>query len=266
MGRRLRRVTPDGTGEQGSPERRPASTRPSAYGVATVSLLPTAVRVRAAVVLGVPLVIGLVVATRPWASAPAGRVRGGDVTPTPGLTTPASASPTASAPTSGPTPSSRPTPSAASVAQLRALSHLLDLDQPSRRTVAAAVYDAGQCGYDQGLDQDAAALRSAAANRQHLAATALATPVSAVPGGAKLTAALATALRDSATADRAYAAWAAAAYEASDCDQDTVMSGPAFAAAERASAQATTSKRAFVNLWSPLANTAGLPARTPESI
>lgn len=267
-GRKLRRSAPTGPGEPGAPEQSPASGRPRTYGVATVSLLPTAVRVRAAVVLGVPLVIGLVVVTRPWASAPASRVRTGGPAPTPGLTAPATASPTASASSGGPTPSASasPTPNPTTTAQLRALNHLLDLDQPARRAVAAAVYDAGECGYDDGLDQDTAALRSAAANRQRLAVTVLATPVSAVPGGARLTAALARALKDSATADRAYATWVSTAAQADDCDPDSVRGGAAYAAAARVSAQASASKRAFLNLWSPLASTAGLPARTAETI
>jgi hypothetical protein len=157
------------------------------------------------------------------------------------------------------TPSSATvTPPSQSVQQASAsLAGLLAQSVTDRSSTVNAVNSVGQCGPT--LSQDPQILQSAAAARQRLLSQ-----LASLPGRSELSGQMLQALTGawlaSATADRDFAQWA----------QDEVSKGciqndqadPNFQAAAGPDAQATTDKKAFVNLWNPVAAQYGLTSYT----
>jgi hypothetical protein len=157
-------------------------------------------------------------------------------------------SPTATASSATATPSS-PSPQQAAAS----LAGLLAQSVTDRSTTVNAVNSINKCGPT--LSQDPQVLDSAAASRQRLLSQLASLPGrSALP--AQMLQALTGAWQASATADRDFAQWA----------QDELSQGctqnddadPNYQAAAAPDAHATTDKKAFVNLWNPIAAQYGL--------
>jgi len=120
-----------------------------------------------------------------------------------------------------------------------------------------AVNSISECGPT--LSQDPQVLESAAASRQLLLSQLASLPGrSALPG--QMLQALAGAWLASATADRDFARWAQDELS-QGCTQND-QADPNFQAATAPDAQATTDKKAFVNLWNPIAAQYGLTSYT----
>ncbi len=116
-----------------------------------------------------------------------------------------------------------------------------------------AVNSVSQCGPT--LSQDPQVLDSAAAARQRLLSQLTSLPGRSALSGQMLQA-LTGAWLASATADRDFAQWAQDELS-HGCTQND-QADPNFQAAAGPDAQATTDKKAFVNLWNPVAAKYGL--------
>jgi hypothetical protein len=120
-----------------------------------------------------------------------------------------------------------------------------------------AVNSVSQCGPT--LSQDPKILESAAAARQRLLSQLASLPGrSALPG--QMLQALTGAWLGSATADRDFAQWAQDELSRG-CTQND-QADPNFRAAVAPDHRATSGKRAFVNLWNPIAAQYGLTSYT----
>jgi hypothetical protein len=153
------------------------------------------------------------------------------------------------------TPSSaNATPASQSAQQAAAsLAGLLAQSVTDRSSTVNAVNSVSQCGPT--LSQDPQILESAAASRQRLLSQLASLPGrSALPG--QMLQALTGAWLASATADRDFAQWAQDELSRG-CTQND-QADPNFQAARAPDAQATTDKKAFVNLWNPIAAQYGL--------
>jgi len=166
-----------------------------------------------------------------------------------------SASATATPVSATATPSSATaTPSSQSAQQVAAsLAGLLAQSVTDRSSTVNAVNSVGQCGAT--LSHDPQVLDSAAAARQRLLSQ-----LASLPGRSELSGQMLQALTGawlaSATADRDFAQWAQDELS-KGCTQND-QADPNFQAAAAPDAQATTEKKAFVNLWNSIAAQYGL--------
>ena len=120
-----------------------------------------------------------------------------------------------------------------------------------------AVNSISQCGPT--LSQDPQILESAAAARQRLLSQLASFPRRSALSGQMLQA-LTDAWLASATADRDFAQWAQDELSRGCTQNDQADSN--FQAAAAPDAQATTDKKAFANLWNPIAAQYGLTSYT----
>ncbi|GAA1297607.1 hypothetical protein Psi02_14750 [Planotetraspora silvatica] len=109
-------------------------------------------------------------------------------------------------------------------------------------------------------EQGIAAIQQAADQRAEQVQQAKKLKVGAIEGGDELKRQLVTALLNSQRADDAYLKWAQK-YQANGCSGATVGDAD-YNAGNAASKSATTAKAAFVDLWGPIAEREGLPARS----
>jgi hypothetical protein len=159
---------------------------------------------------------------------------------------PASATATPSSPTA--TPSSQSAQQAAA-----SLAGLLAQSATDRSSAVNAVNSVSQCGPT--LSKDPQILETAAVARQLLLSQLASLPGrSALPG--QMLQVLTGAWQASATADRDFARWAQD--ELSEGCTQNDQADPNLQAAAAPDAQATTDKKAFVNLWNPIAAQYGL--------
>jgi hypothetical protein len=138
------------------------------------------------------------------------------------------------------------------------LAGLLAQSVTDRSFVVHAVNSVSRCG--RALSQDPQILEKAAASRQGLLSQlASLRGRSALPG--QMLQALTRAWRASATSDRDFAQWAQDELS-QGCTQND-QADPYFQAATGApQTQATSDKKAFVNLWNPIAAQYGLTSYT----
>jgi hypothetical protein len=133
------------------------------------------------------------------------------------------------------------------------LATLLARSADARQTVNAAYSDVNQCG--PSLAQDVQAFQAAAtSHRQLLSELANMPGMSALPQA--MVRDLSSAWQASASADADFAQWAQDEVE-NGCSPAS-QSDPNYAAADGPDVQATASKTAFVQLWNPIAQAAGL--------
>jgi hypothetical protein len=168
---------------------------------------------------------------------------------------PTSTAPSSSVPSTP--PSTPPTSASASPPSEQqaatSLATLLGNSVTDRSSVNAAYNDALQCGPN--LGQDAQTFSSAATSRQQLLSQLASMPGrSALPS--QLLGDLTTAWQASIKADQDFAAWAQD--QASGTCTPNGQSDRHFQAANGPDLQATAAKKAFANLWNPLASTYGL--------
>ncbi len=157
-----------------------------------------------------------------------------------------------------PTPATSPSPSPSQPSQQQAadsLAGLLANSVADRSSIVQAVQDVNQCGPN--LNQDSQIFQDAATSRQSLLSQ-----LADLPGASTLPAqmlqTLTSAWQASVQADQDFAQWA----------QDEVSQGcvqndhsdPNYQAASLPDSEATTDKKAFVNLWDPIASEYGLPS------
>lgn len=146
------------------------------------------------------------------------------------------------------------TPSSPSAQQAAAsLAGLLTQSVTDRSSTVNAVNNVGACG--PSLSQDPQVLESAAAARQRLLSQLASLSGRSALSGQMLQA-LTGAWLASVTADRDFAQWAQDELS-KGCTQND-QADPNFQAAATPDARATTDKKAFVNLWDPIAAQYGL--------
>jgi hypothetical protein len=152
--------------------------------------------------------------------------------------------------------SATPTLSSQSAQQWAAesLAGLLAQSVTDRSSIANAASSVSQCG--PALSQDPQVFESAAAARQHLLSQLASLPGRSALSGQMLQA-LTGAWRASATADRNLARWARDELSQGCTHND--QADPNLQAAAGPDGRATTGKKAFVNLWNPMAAQYGLP-------
>ncbi len=135
-----------------------------------------------------------------------------------------------------------------------ALAGLLAQSVTDRSAVTQAVSDVSDCGPN--LDQDITTFDQAASSRQTLLSQ-----LAVLPDGSALPSTLLQTLtagwQASQQADQDFAQWATD--ETDDGCTTNDQSDPAFQAAAGPDGQATADKKAFVNLWTPIAVKYGLP-------
>ena len=153
--------------------------------------------------------------------------------------------------------SATPTPSPPSAQQLAAdsLAGLLAQSVTDRSSIVNAASSVSQCG--PALNQDPQVFDSAAAARQRLLSQLASLPGRSALSGQMLQA-LTAAWQASATADQDFARWARD--ELSQGCSPNDQADPSFQAAAGPDGRATTGKKAFVNLWNPMAAQYGLPS------
>jgi hypothetical protein len=175
--------------------------------------------------------------------------------PTPAQRPSASATPSsATATPSSATPSSATaTPSQSAQQAAANLAGLLAQSVTDRSSTVNAVNGISECGPT--LSQDPQILESAAASHQRLLSQLASLPGRSALSGRMLQA-LTSAWQASATADQDFARWAQDELSRG-CTQND-QADPNFQAAASPDAQATTDKKAFVNLWNPIAAQYGL--------
>lgn len=164
----------------------------------------------------------------------------------------------AATPSSAPaTPSSAAATTSSPSAQQAAasLAGLLTQSVTDRSATVNAVNSVSQCGPT--LSQDPQILESAAAGRQHLLSQLASLPGRSALSGQMLQA-LTGAWQASATADRDFARWAQDELSQGCTRNDQADPNFQAATAPDADARATTDKKAFVNLWNPMAAQYGL--------
>jgi hypothetical protein len=185
---------------------------------------------------------------RPSSAAPAQSLSASAaVTPSSAAVTPSSATATATT-----------TPSPPSAQQAAAsLAGLLTQSVSDRSSTVNAVNSISACG--PSLSQGPQVLDSAAAARQRLLAQLASLPGRSALSGRMLQA-LTGAWQASATADQDFARWAQDELSRG-CTQND-QADPNFQAAAAPDARATTDKKAFVNLWNPIAAQYGLTPYT----
>ncbi len=137
------------------------------------------------------------------------------------------------------------------------LDTLLNASSNSRTNLRAALNDAERCVNGASA---AETLRRVTDERSGQLARARELPVDLIAGGAAIRIQLVAALTHSVAADEAFTAWARNV-AAGRCGHDAN-----YAEAGRASAAATTAKRAFCTAWNPVAAGYGLPTRVEADV
>jgi serine/threonine-protein kinase len=168
---------------------------------------------------------------------------GGGV-PTTTATVTTAATPTTIAPATTP-----PTSAGVSAAQAAAtqLAGLLQQSNGARNLVVMATQTVGGCQEDprNGIAQVQTAITERDAVIHNLGTV----PLTALPNGPRMVAALNTGLQASVEADRHYIDWMTDMVNTGSCP----ISDPALQSAATASQQATAAKQTFVGLWNPIA-------------
>ncbi len=171
----------------------------------------------------------------------------------------ATTAPPSPAPTSpSPSPASR-SPSAAAVAsqQAAAVNKLLSSSAAARTALQHAVSQAGSCTNVSGA---VSGIQRVVNERGTEYNQAVALSTSALANGAALKSDLLTVLRDSLNADRDYLRWA---QQQNNPGCTPAAPSGTFTTADQ---QAGTAKKAFLQLWNPIAAKYGLPQKSPTSI
>jgi hypothetical protein len=163
------------------------------------------------------------------------------------------------APTTGPSP----TPVDPAEKQAKALDKLLADSNNSRSAVIRSVENIKVC---QNLDQAAADLRDAAAQRRSLVTRLGGLSVDKLPDNAALTAALTKAWQASASADDHYATWAVQVKGKKGCKDGRARNTGQTAQATRASGEATRAKNEASGLWNSIARTYDLTERRSDQL
>jgi hypothetical protein len=146
-------------------------------------------------------------------------------------------------------------------AQAQAIDTLLNASSASRQKLGPALTAVDGCGDVNGA---IGTLQQVTTERDGQVRQGQSLAVDQLNGGAQLKGALVQALTFSLQADQKYTAWAQAV-AAGGCSGHATHDAN-FAAAETASASATTNKQQFVALWNPVAATYGLPSRTESTV
>ncbi len=146
--------------------------------------------------------------------------------------------------------------------QAAAIDQLLDTSGQSRSALVAAVQELGQCS---DINAAISAIQSAASQRSSQIQTAQSLDVSALPNGDGLQSDLIAALQHSLDADQDYQSWAADV-QTEGCSESASTDDRYYAAAAVADDAATTEKKAFLNLWYPIASQEGLAQRPEDTI
>ena len=160
-------------------------------------------------------------------------------------------------------PTATSSASAQSVAAFAAaVDGLLGESASARAGVSATVASLQACRTDP--TRAATTLRSAGRSRTALAERGRAIPAAAVPGGADVVSAFVAMQKASAAADDDFAAWA------DDIARSGCRNGAPhtahWAQGNQHSAEATTAKSRFVQLWNPIAAAEGRPRRSTDGI
>ncbi|MFF3687611.1 hypothetical protein [Streptomyces sp. NPDC002187] len=147
--------------------------------------------------------------------------------------------------------------------QAKELDKLLADSNSSRAAVIRSVENIKVC---QNLDQAAADLRDAAAQRRSLVTRLGGVSVDKLPNNAALTAALTKAWQASASADDHYASWAVQAKGKKGCKNGRARNTGQTAQATRASGEATRAKNEASGLWNSIARTYDLTERRSDQL
>ncbi|MEU9982324.1 hypothetical protein [Streptomyces sp. NPDC050856] len=147
--------------------------------------------------------------------------------------------------------------------QAEALDRLLAESNNSRDAVIRSVESIKAC---QNLDQAAADLRGAAAQRRGLVTKLQGLSVDKLPDNSALSAALTRAWQASASADDHYAVWATQVKGKKGCKDGHARNTGHTAQANRASGEATAAKQQAAGLWNRIATTYGLTPRQPTQL
>jgi serine/threonine protein kinase len=154
-----------------------------------------------------------------------------------------------------PASSKPPTSATSSAATMHALGVYVARSASVRPTVQPALDGVRNCSQTAASGQ--ATLQQVIGTREDILVGLRALSPSGLPNGAQLTAALTAAMQESVTADRYYQAWMADfAHLGYTCGSDPGQN-PNYAAGQDASVKATTAKKAFLDIWNPLAPSYG---------
>jgi serine/threonine-protein kinase len=169
----------------------------------------------------------------------------------------ATTAPPSPAPTSpSPSPAS-PSPAAVASQQAGAVNKLLSSSAAARTALQQAVSQAGSCTNVSGAVSQ---IQSVVNERGTEYNQAVALSTSALANGTALKSDLLTVLRDSLNADRDYLRWA---QQQNNPGCTPAAPSGTFTTADQ---QAGTAKKAFLQLWDPIAAKYGLPQKSPTSI
>ncbi len=150
------------------------------------------------------------------------------------------------------------TTSAAAEAEARRLDSLLASANDSRTSVINAVASIKGC---KNLPASAAALRSAAAERDRLVSRLSQMSLADLPNGSQLSSQLSQAWNSSSAADKYYAAWAGQAGKPKGCHKGKAKITLAVQRGNLASGEATIAKQKAAQMWNPIAKQYGLTQR-----
>ena len=154
-----------------------------------------------------------------------------------------------------PASSKPPTSATSSAATVHALGAYVARSASVRPTVQPAIDGVRNCSQTAASGQ--ATLQQVISTREDILAGLRALSPSGLHNGAQLIAALIAAMQESVTADRYYQAWMAdVARLGYTCGSDPSQN-PNYAAGQDASVKATTAKKAFLDIWNPLAPSYG---------
>jgi hypothetical protein len=164
------------------------------------------------------------------------------------------------APTTSPGRDVAPTLTPSASGTTGAIDSLLESMAASRKELARAMTTAVEC---EGLDDAIPMLERVTKEREQQLVQARQLDETGLAEGAELKESLLSLLSASLEADRAYLEWAE---EQRDCSGTTPPSD-ALETGNRISAdEASPAKQSFLELWAPIATTAGWPARTEDEI
>jgi len=145
------------------------------------------------------------------------------------------------------------------------LNGLVQESAGARTKIVSTVASIETCSAD--LATAASALSAAVMTRQQVVTSLAAVPVSGLPNGAAMRAAMTTGLNDSVAADHDYQAWLAGITATGGCQGQTQAPHDGnWQAAQSASNAATNAKQTFANLWNPVATSYGLPKVSSATI
>ncbi len=146
-------------------------------------------------------------------------------------------------------------------AQANAIDQLLNASSASRQKLSPALTAVDNCADMSGA---ITTLQQVTTERDTQVQQSQSLVVDQLQNGAQLRSTLTQALTFSLQADQKFTAWAQAVAQTGCPGQAPHEDN--YAAAQAASASATTSKQQFVALWNPVAATYGLPTRTESTV